>query len=133
MSQKVFVCVFCILMALSCSKKEPAGAGQTKSGAEAGAAAETAPKRYETESRSGGYTGVMITARRRARETAALLGIRQAIEAFKVTNGKLPASLDELKNDGYAIPEAPEGLEYGYEPETGEIHLYYKQQGQPRQ
>jgi len=170
MIRKAFVSVLLILLALSCSKKEPAssqaapsaenevsqkaasakeqgvpetspkaaksaevaGPGAAGKAPESQAPPEAAKRPYKTQSRSGGYTGVLITARRRARETAALLGIRQAIQAFRATNGRLPADLDELKKD-YDIPEPPGGLEYGYEPKTGEINLYYREQEQPGQ
>ena len=147
MVKTALVFVLFILLALSCSKKEPASP-QAASAAEnevsqeayptaaekateSKAPPEAAKRPYQTQSRSGGYTGVMITARRRARETAALLGIRQAIQAFNATNDRLPADLDELKKEGYEIPEPPGGLEYGYDPKTGEINLYYREQEQP--
>ena len=103
MVKTALVFVLFILLALSCSKKEPASP-QAASAAEnevsqeayptaaekateSKAPPEAAKRPYQTQSRSGGYTGVMITARRRARETAALLGIRQAIQAGAAGGG----------------------------------------------
>ncbi len=54
-----------------------------------------------------------------AKNTANLTVIKQAITAFKGTEGRFPANLDELTTKNY-IDRIPQG-DYNYDPATGEV------------
>ena len=54
--------------------------------------------------------------------------LQKAIDMFKLQEGRLPASLAEVKEKGYVpqIPEAPVGKKFSYDAATGKVTLVDK-------
>jgi len=50
-----------------------------------------------------------------------LIGVQQAVEAFKAQSGRLPMSLEELEKAGYSLPKLPKGQQYDYNPTSGAV------------
>jgi hypothetical protein len=132
MGKRTIFIALCIVFGLSCSREEPASS-QTQPAAEPGQTATTekskeVPPDQPTKVRpapSGGYSGAIITAHRKAKDTAALISIRNTIQSFHAMNERYPKDLEELRSNGYEIPEPPSRMAYQYNPETGEINLTY--------
>ena len=144
MNKRVIFILLCMLLAFSCSKKEPAPsqpqaqpASEPKQAASEPApekkppAQKPVPVRKSTTSLNviSEYTGVLIMAHRKAKDTSVLITLRHLIQTYKALNDRFPRDLDEIKDemkkDGYEMPKPPRGQEYNYNPETGEIYLYY--------
>lgn len=70
-----------------------------------------------------GYFDQLRKGHEQARELAALLPTKQAIDAFHALKGRYPKDLEELKTADLVIPAPPAGTEYDYNPKTGEIKL----------
>jgi hypothetical protein len=128
MNARMVLIALCLFLALSCSKREPAPS-ETQTPAPAGQEQAAETKAEETTrtrpAPSGGYSGALIMGHRKAKDTAALLSIRQSIQAFHALNERYPEDLEELESEGYPIPEPPNQMAYDYNPTTGEIELYY--------
>lgn len=54
-----------------------------------------------------------------------LLYLKNKINTYKRQNGRYPASLQQLVNEGFVdkIPEPPTGMQYEYDPSTGKLSL----------
>ena len=70
-----------------------------------------------------GYLEKLVYAPGRAKVKMTKIGAEQAIKAFEIEHERLPMSLDELQAE-YALEELSAGLEYEYNPETGEIVIF---------
>lgn len=49
------------------------------------------------------------------------MSVKQSVEAFKAQSGRLPKDIAELEQAGYPLPKLPDGQQYLYDPQTGEI------------
>ena len=70
-----------------------------------------------------GYVDLLLDAKNRAKDMAALEPARRCIQQFRVMKGRLPKDLDELRADYDELPAPPRGLKFRYDPETGELDL----------
>ncbi|MGB9642851.1 MAG: hypothetical protein ACPL3Q_06610, partial [Candidatus Ratteibacteria bacterium] len=54
-----------------------------------------------------------------------LLYLKNKINTYKRQNGKYPDLLQQLVNEGFIdkIPDAPSGMQYQYNPSTGQLTL----------
>ena len=153
MCKKIFLIIACIMLIASCSKKETSRPQISPPVESKGTAEKAGPSEKEVQPKApekpaesttpekpksdmslnvvGEYSGVLISARRLARKTVAHLGIDQAIQAFRAEHDRFPNDLNELKGAGYDIPNPPSGMEYDYNPKTGEFNVYFKAKTAP--
>jgi len=130
MKEKLVLIAVCALFAFSCSRKEQAPPQPQLAPAQ---------KQKSTTSLNvvGEYTGAMIMAHRKAKDTSALITLRQFIQTYNALNERFPRDLNEIsaemKKEGYEMPQPPRGQQYNYNPETGEIYLYYSQEEKTNQ
>ncbi len=74
-------------------------------------------RRFPTDPIVKDYIGTSVHQITRQRDRVALLSIEQSIKTFQAIEGRLPKSLDEIKD----LRRPPEGLRYVYDPETGKV------------
>lgn len=69
------------------------------------------------------YLGAVAKAKNVATKTVDLTALHQAIQLFYAQEDRFPKDLDELVAQHYvaAIPQAPPGFVWTYNPKTGEI------------
>lgn len=74
------------------------------------------------------YLGAVVAAKGRAESKLAITSVSQAVQVFIVTEGRLPASLEELVSKQYLprLPQIPQNLDYKYDPATGAVDLVGK-------
>ena len=67
------------------------------------------------------YFGAVFDARKRALFRSAVAQMKRDMPLFKQVHERHPESLEEFKKwRGGRLPELPHGIEYWYDPETGE-------------
>src|SRR6185503_20824962 len=66
------------------------------------------------------YLGAVGQAKRSSERTLGTLGINQAVQMFYTQEGRFPRSLNELVSKNYlpAVPPAPTGSKFDYNPQT---------------
>lgn len=71
------------------------------------------------------YVGANLRAKQQATATTAKATVTKAIQMFKASEGRNPASLDELIQNGYlvGIPDLPKGASFDYDPQSGTATL----------
>lgn len=71
------------------------------------------------------YLGAVAQGQQSATRTLDLAQLRQAIQNFRVTEDRLPASLQELVTAGLLreVPQAPAGMRLDYDAKTGEVRM----------
>ena len=71
------------------------------------------------------YLGAMDKAKQMAIKTTDLATINQAIQMFKVEEGRNPKDLNELVQERYLprIPDAPRGTKIVYDPATATVKV----------
>ncbi|MFH1706619.1 MAG: hypothetical protein ABIF71_01680 [Planctomycetota bacterium] len=67
--------------------------------------------------------GPLITAPRRAELLVRLVEVRNAVQGFEALEGRRPASLDELRQAGFALGDLPAGCAYAYDPADGSVKV----------
>ena len=69
------------------------------------------------------YLGAVGKAQQSAVKNIDLASVRQAIQMYKVEEGKNPANLQELVTGKYMprLPDLPKGMKYQYDPNTGDV------------
>jgi len=70
-----------------------------------------------------GYVGALAKTHRKARKVASNEPARECVKAFQAINGRYPKDLEELKKEFEDLPDAPDGMEYDYDPKTGRLDL----------
>lgn len=70
-----------------------------------------------------GYLHTIVTAPQRVKQTLDVAAVRQCIQAFVALEGRYPKDLQELAQRDMAVPPPPQGYEYEYDPNTGEVSL----------
>lgn len=71
------------------------------------------------------YLGAVNNAQKSANNTLSLVGLKQAIQAYQASEGKLPNSLQDLVTAQVIpkIPEAPRGMKFSYDAASGDIKV----------
>ena len=100
----------------------------------AGCNKETPPAKPEGSSASGNpitapldYIAAAGKAQKTAAKTISGVGLDQAVKMFYAQEGKFPKDLKELVPDYVgAIPPAPAGMKYDYDPKTGAVKVLPK-------
>jgi hypothetical protein len=71
------------------------------------------------------YLGAAAKAKRSATRTVDLAAVTRAVQMFQATEGRNPATLDELVTQGYlpSLPALPAGQQYQYNPQTGQLRI----------
>jgi len=69
------------------------------------------------------YLDVTVSAPGKARSKMSLISVQQALKAFQAVEGRWPKSIQELRDNGYNIPNPPPGMKYNYDPNTGKVSL----------
>ena len=99
-------------------------AGMVFLGAGCGKEEPEQPADPDARPRHRGYTGALIDGKHHAEETTAVVVVEQSIKAFQAMEGRLPKSLEELKNWQDAdLPELPRGRAFRYNAATGELKV----------
>ncbi len=75
--------------------------------------------------KAGAYGRLLTGAMKKAQGMEDILNIKHHINLFHSEAGRFPNALDELVEAGYIneIPAPPPGMEFLYDPGTGEINL----------
>ncbi|TVR50563.1 MAG: hypothetical protein EA425_09465 [Puniceicoccaceae bacterium] len=107
------------LLLTGCPPAQQTETTETESAAPEEEATET------TRTTPADYFGAMGQARRSAEATAQTTTLNQAIRTYEAVEGSHPTSLQELVSEGYlpAIPDAPRGFRWAYDPATGQVSL----------
>ncbi len=80
--------------------------------------------REEEREKQGGYIGIVVRSPRSTEEKMAITNIKNQLNQYKALHGRLPESLEALKKwTGGPLPKLPDGVEYNYDPETGDVKL----------
>ena len=92
------------------------------------AGSDAKPPAPQAEPEDGGGTPIdyLQTVTRQPKAVAKkldALAMQQSLRAFEALEGRLPATLDELKKAGFDIPAPPAGTAYQYDPKTGKVEL----------
>ncbi len=71
------------------------------------------------------YVGANVRAQQQASATTAKMSVDNAIRMFRAAEGRNPANLNELIQEGYlpAMPELPRGVSFQYDAQTGTASL----------
>jgi hypothetical protein len=71
------------------------------------------------------YLGAINRAQKSATRVVDLAPIQQAIQLFRASEDRFPRDLKELVAQQYLtkMPEAPPGMQFAYNPSTGQIRL----------
>jgi len=71
------------------------------------------------------YGGVMSKTLKKSKAMDSLLYLKNRINTFQVEEGRYPSSLNELVEKKYIekLPEPPAGMQFIYEPSTGNIEV----------
>ncbi|MBL9169281.1 MAG: hypothetical protein JNN07_16190 [Verrucomicrobiales bacterium] len=71
------------------------------------------------------YLGAVNNAQKSANNTLSLVGLKQAIQAYQASEGKLPNSLQDLVTAQVIpkLPEAPRGMKFSYDAASGDIKV----------
>ncbi len=71
------------------------------------------------------YLGAVGAAHKQAAKTVDLTSLQQSVKAFQAGEDRLPSSLQEMVSEGYLprIPAAPKGMEWVYQPQSGQIRV----------
>lgn len=90
-----------------------------------GCAPEAPREPAATEADQPDYRAVLQRVRAQHAETQTIDDLQARIAAFQMQMGRLPRSLDELVARNYldALPEAPDGGRFAYDPVRGQIDL----------
>lgn len=108
------------LLAAGCGNKGNGTAGATNTNSSASSSSPlTAPV---------DYLGAVGKAQQSAIKTIDLASVNQAINMYKIEEGKNPPSLEALVTEKYLprLPELPSGLKYAYDPNTGIVKAIKK-------
>jgi hypothetical protein len=70
---------------------------------------------------TGPVGGPVLTAPRFAALQMRLVEVREAIQHFAALEGRLPASLDELRQGDFTLGDLPAGYTYAYDPADGTV------------
>jgi len=102
------------LLLTSCSKKEADAVQPTNQAASGNPL--TAPV---------DYLGAIAKAKKHSEKTIDATSVDQAVQLFYAQEDRFPKDLNELVSKHYipAIPPAPTGLQWSYNPKTGETKL----------
>ncbi len=90
---------------------------------------ETANKQDSaSDEQSGGYIDAMTDAMDQAKSVSGLKSLKQAIQMFQATEGRLPDNLQEVVSEGYirGLPKMPKGKTLSYDPATGQVSIQSK-------
>lgn len=99
--------VACLLFICGCKEKKPTPQADNSSGNPLSAPAD--------------YLGAVNKAQKSAQRSIGNVNFDQTIKSFFAEEGRFPNSLDELKSKGVAIPDAPPGMKWSYDPATGQV------------
>ena len=71
------------------------------------------------------YLGAVGQAKRSSERTLGTLGVNQAVQMFYTQEGRFPKNLNELVSKNYlpAVPPAPAGSKFDYNPQTGQVKV----------
>lgn len=71
------------------------------------------------------YLGAVSKAKKNAEKTIDTVGLKQAIQAFYVTEGRYPKNLNELVGPSglSSLPKPPAGMKFNYNPANGDIKV----------
>ncbi len=71
------------------------------------------------------YLGAMAQAQKLAVKTVDLASLNQAIQAFSASEDRWPNDLHELVAKRYLprLPEPPRGMQFVYDPKSGQVRL----------
>ena len=74
------------------------------------------------------YIRATLGAGEKAKANLGTMAIQKGIDMFKLQNGRLPASLQELQKEGFLsqMPEAPVGKKFSYDAATGKVSVVDK-------
>ena len=70
-----------------------------------------------------GYLPTVLHAPKHVREVLSMAEVQQSIQSFAALEGRYPKGLDELAQHGMGAPPPPQGFEYDYNPENGQVKL----------
>lgn len=103
------------LLLTGCSRKQEA-AGAAKTNEAASGNPITAPV---------DYLGAVAKAKHLSEKTVDTASLNQAIQLFYAQEDRFPKQLDELVTKHYlgAIPSAPAGMKWMYNPQTGDLKM----------
>ena len=75
------------------------------------------------------YVGAVGKAQKSASKTLAAASLDQAIKMFYAQENRYPKNLAELVTSGTLpkLPEAPNGMQFDYDPATGQVKVVAKQ------
>ncbi len=111
------------LLFTACGKKEPPPPQPTNAPAAENKTSEGNPITAPVD-----YLGAIAHGQKVARRTISTASLQQAIQMFNVSEGRYPASLDELVTKNYLpkVPPLPTGMKYDYDPKTGQVKAVQK-------
>lgn len=74
------------------------------------------------------YIRASLGAGESAKATMGLIAIRKAIQMYQVQNSRVPASLEQLHQEGFLpeVPPAPVGKRFAYDPAAGTVSVVDK-------
>ena len=130
MQLKWLICWLAIVgIGLSACDREGAGGsaaeGQGEGSKVKGASDQKGSGSDEEDEESGGYLDAMSDAMDQAKNVSGLRSLKQAIQMFKATEGRLPKNLQEVVSEGYirSLPDLPKGKRLSYDPASGQVSV----------
>ena len=115
-----------LLFAVGCGSQSAGTQATTSSGQmkkKARTSGDSSLKKVLKDSDPTRYLDITLHAPKKAQKKLNLISIQESLKAFQAINGRWPKSLEELQQNGYAIPKPPAGLKYQYDPKTGVVSV----------
>jgi len=119
---KTLLAVLCVaLLALAACGRKDSTPASPATNASSGGNPLTAP---------ADYLGAVGQAQKHSLKTVDLASVAKAIQMFQAEEDRYPADLTELVKLKYlpALPQLPTGMQYQYDPNTGEVKAVRQQQ-----